>query len=58
MNTRLLLPLILLLLTTTGAGAQGMMYCDNSRQGVPFAKDPHVVRLQGRDLMYYSIPPR
>ena len=58
MNTRLLLPLILLLLTTTGAGAQGMMYCDNSRQGVPFAKDPHVVRLQGRYLMYYSIPPR
>ena len=58
MNTRLLLPLILLLLTTTGASAQGMMYCDNSRQGVPFAKDPHVVRLQGRYLMYYSIPPR
>ena len=58
MNTRLLLPLILLLLVTTGAGAQGMMYCDNSRQGVPFAKDPHVVRLQGRYLMYYSIPPR
>lgn len=38
MNTRLLLPLILLLLTATGAGAQGMMYCDNSRQGFPLPR--------------------
>mgnify|MGYP004554696409 FL=1 len=37
---------------------QTMMYGDDSRQGVPFAKDPHVVSFLGRYLMYYSIPPR
>ena len=34
-----------------------MMYGDTSRVGVPFAKDPFVIRFQGRYLMYYSIPP-
>ena len=38
--------------------AQQMMYEDTSRIGVPYAKDPHVVRFKGRYLMYYSIPPR
>ena len=38
--------------------AQEMMYRDTSRVGVPFAKDPVVVRFAGRYLMYYSIPPR
>ncbi|HWS01269.1 MAG TPA: family 43 glycosylhydrolase [Prolixibacteraceae bacterium] len=33
-----------------------MMFGDSSRLGVPFAKDPHVVRFQGRFLMYYSVP--
>ena len=34
-----------------------MMYGDTSRKGVPFSKDPHVVRFNGRYLMYFSIPP-
>ena len=34
-----------------------MMYGDTSRKGVPFSKDPHVVRFAGRYLMYFSIPP-
>ncbi|HOP78026.1 MAG: family 43 glycosylhydrolase [Thermogutta sp.] len=32
-------------------------YGDTSRRGVPFAKDPSVVRFGDRYLMYYSIPP-
>lgn len=35
-----------------------MMYGDTSRMGVPFSKDPHVVRFKGRYLMYHSIPPK
>ena len=38
--------------------AQQMMYKDTSRIGLPYAKDPHVVKFKGRYLMYYSIPPR
>jgi predicted GH43/DUF377 family glycosyl hydrolase len=34
-----------------------MYFGDSSRTGVPFSKDPHVIRFQGRYLMYYSIPP-
>lgn len=34
-----------------------MMFGDVSRTGVPYSKDPHVVRFDGRYLMYYSIPP-
>ena len=34
-----------------------MYYGDTSRQGVPFSKDPHVVKFEGRYLMYFSIPP-
>jgi predicted GH43/DUF377 family glycosyl hydrolase len=34
-----------------------MMFGDTSRIGVPFAKDPFVIRFQGKYLMYYSIPP-
>jgi predicted GH43/DUF377 family glycosyl hydrolase len=34
-----------------------MMYGDTSRTGVPFSKDPHVVKFKGRYLMYFSIPP-
>jgi predicted GH43/DUF377 family glycosyl hydrolase len=33
-----------------------MMFGDTSRIGVPFAKDPHVIKFKGRYLMYYSIP--
>ena len=34
-----------------------MMFGDTSRIGVPFAKDPYVIKFRGRYLMYYSIPP-
>jgi predicted GH43/DUF377 family glycosyl hydrolase len=34
-----------------------MLFVDTSRTGVPFAKDPFVIKFQGRYLMYYSIPP-
>ena len=33
-----------------------MMFGDTTRLGVPFAKDPHVVKFQGDFLMYYSVP--
>ena len=33
-----------------------MMFGDTSRIGIPFAKDPHVIKFKGRYLMYYSIP--
>ncbi len=33
-----------------------MMFGDTTRIGVPFAKDPHVIKFNGRYLMYYSIP--
>jgi len=34
-----------------------MMFGDLSRKGVPYSKDPHVIRFNGNYLMYYSIPP-
>jgi predicted GH43/DUF377 family glycosyl hydrolase len=33
-----------------------MYFGDTTRVGVPFAKDPHVIRFKGRYLMYYSLP--
>ncbi|MEZ0610595.1 family 43 glycosylhydrolase [Fibrella sp. WM1] len=33
-----------------------MYYADSSRLGRPMAKDPHVIRFNGRYLMYYSVP--
>jgi len=33
-----------------------MMFGDSARLGVPFSKDPYVIRFQNRFLMYYSIP--
>lgn len=39
-------------------GRSRVLYEDTSRIGLPYAKDPHVVRFKGRYLMYYSIPPR
>lgn len=33
-----------------------MMFGDTVRLGVPYSKDPHVIRFQGRFLMYYSVP--
>jgi sucrose-6-phosphate hydrolase SacC (GH32 family) len=33
-----------------------MLYGDSVRTGVPFSKDPYVIRFQHRYLMYYSVP--
>ena len=33
-----------------------MHYGDTSRTGKPFGKDPHVVRFNGRYLMYFTLP--
>lgn len=33
-----------------------MYFGDTDRIGVPFAKDPHVIKFGGRYLMYYSVP--
>lgn len=33
-----------------------MFWGDSSRLGRPFAKDPSVIRFQGRYLLYYSLP--
>jgi predicted GH43/DUF377 family glycosyl hydrolase len=33
-----------------------MMFGDTTRLGVPFSKDPHVIKFGGRYLMYYTIP--
>jgi len=42
-----------------GAGPSGpkMLWGDESRIGRPFSKDPCVIRLGGRYLLYYSMPP-
>lgn len=32
-----------------------MKYADAARDGIPFAKDPHVIRFKDRFLMYYSV---
>ncbi|MBU6173007.1 MAG: family 43 glycosylhydrolase, partial [Planctomycetes bacterium] len=38
-------------------GAKPPMYFgDSVRTGIPFSKDPHVIRFQGKYLMYYSVP--
>lgn len=32
-----------------------MKYADTTRDGIPFSKDPHVIRFKGKFLMYYSV---
>lgn len=54
---KLISAFLLLLLSTSLFGQQKMMYGDTSRKGVPFSKDPHVIKFEGRYLMYFSIPP-
>lgn len=39
-----------------GVSSGIMMFGDTTRRGVPFSKDPHVVRFKGHFLMYYSVP--
>ncbi len=35
-----------------------MMFRDESRKGRPYAKDPSVVKFQGKYFLYYSLPPK
>lgn len=61
---RVILLSLLICLFASGYGQKrskdqlpAMMFGDTSRIGVPFAKDPYVIRFQGKYLMYFSIPP-
>jgi predicted GH43/DUF377 family glycosyl hydrolase len=49
---------LLLFATDFSVSAQKpqMMFGDSARIGVPFSKDPFVIRYQNRFLMYYSVP--
>lgn len=47
---------ILVAVFTGSAQKTAMMFGDTKRLGVPFAKDPHVIKFEGRFLMYYSVP--
>lgn len=50
-------PLLWLLIASTAVAAERrMMFGDTSRRGVPYAKDPSVIRFGGRYLLYYSLP--
>lgn len=55
--TKIISIFFLVLLSASLFGQQKMMYGDTSRKGVPFSKDPHVIKFEGRYLMYFSIPP-
>jgi len=39
------------------ASSKQMLFGDTSRKGIPFSKDPHVIKFDGKYIMYYSIPP-
>ena len=41
---------------TASPSHPAMMFGDTTRTGVPFSKDPHVIRFKDRFLMYYSVP--
>ena len=40
----------------TKTNTNQMLFGDTTRRGVPFSKDPHVIKFKGEYLMYYSIP--
>lgn len=50
--------LLLFCFSFTAQAQERMLFGDTTRVGVPYAKDPHVVKFKGRYLMYYSIPPK
>lgn len=52
-----LLVLVFLLSPLFLLAQKQMMFGDTSRKGVPFSKDPHVIKFENRYLMYFSIPP-
>ena len=45
-------------LSTNLLAQKPMMFGDTSRIGIPFSKDPHVIKFNKEYIMYYSIPPR
>lgn len=57
MKKSLLLLLLFVFVFQVGAQRGAMMYGDVTRVGVPYSKDPHVVKFNGRYLMYHSLPP-
>lgn len=57
MRTYLLFLLLICTIFSGCAQSPQMMFGDTSRTGTPFAKDPHVVKFNGKYLMYFSIPP-
>lgn len=56
MRIKILL-LLLHLCFTIVAQNTNMMYIDSSRRGLPFAKDPFVIKYENKFFMYYSLPP-
>lgn len=57
MRKLFLFSLLMLFIGNVQAQVGRMMYGDTTRTGIPYSKDPHVVRYQNKYLMYYSIPP-
>lgn len=66
-TTNILKSILVILITFSGfgtfaqnynhlPGAPGMLYSDITRKGVPYAKDPQVIKFKGKYLMYYSLP--
>lgn len=63
-NNRFLIVILLTVGFITVSGQErfgitkpSMMFGDSSRTGKPFSKDPHVIKFEGRYLLYYSIQP-
>lgn len=58
MKKSLVCLLFFFLFSAVWAHTPEMMYGDTTRVGVPYSKDPHVVKFNGRYLMYHSLPPK
>ena len=54
---RLIFLFVIIIAFSPAFAQEKMMFGDTSRKGVPFSKDPHVVKFDGKYLMYFSIPP-
>ncbi len=53
----MLLVSVMAVLAVDGFAAPKMYWADSTRTGVPYAKDPSVIKFNGRYLMYFSLPP-
>lgn len=59
-TTLLVIPVFLtavIVLAADGFATPKMYWADSTRTGVPYAKDPSVIKFNGRYLMYFSLPP-